>query len=580
MDHASLIATTTLECVGWLKPASERGTNALDMAASMPESSAVAVQGRLVELVRAGIRRRTPARALREAIFKAINAASAEVVQAVPLTIAVLQRASVRYVMEFETREETIHEIYDFDQLPFISAAWESFRWTGHVRQLPQRQQALVFQVLDAEIDLRNVGVHMQFAQEEGDTKEQEALNAEVAALTLQVTKLRSLLSPDALRAKDEIQSSMSAAEIQRCPAIIETTATQPAAELLSAASAMDRAGDSLAQVLPIDKDTPKYQRRKATAAWARLSNLGNTLHVLAVWLRVLANDGSSRRCMLCYRHIGYRGKNFCSQHQRQGGKRQPAREFHIARRYPEELESLSKQGQDLKAALAQVSARVLSSITADEQSQLPQDLFIPEALVRPAALLFSALRSAAPATDPELKDHIEDTWRQLVRIASEPYLSLGSCSRDDYVVMRVRQEQALRWLNWSTFFRAWWAEGYQGPGPEPFVLTGRAFDTDHPCAQGFPVPPSELVMDLLRQRAWWRASWRVDTEDYLSVTKIGKLIAAGRSLRSVAAELGVSHETVRQTMLHGSITVPTADRRLRLRKGTRSDSAPSRKRP
>lgn len=544
----------------------------------MSESGAVAAHSRLIGLVRAGIQRRTSARLLREGLFKAINAASAEVVHEVPPTIDVLRRSSARYLMEFETREEVIHEIYEFDKLPFIGAAWEAFRWTDSVRQLPPRQQALVLHALDVDFDLRNASVHMRFAQEDGDLAELESLSAEVGALTLQVSKLRALLSPDALARKEELQRTMSAAEIQRCPAVIEVSPTQPAAELLSAASAMDRAGGSLAQALPLAEGPPTSQRRKVKAAWDRLSDLGDTLHVLAVWLRALANDGGARRCVLCYRHIGYRGKNFCSQHQRQGGKRQPAREFHIARRYPEELESLSMHGRNLKAALSRAGESVLESLSADEQVQLPTGVVLPEPLIRPASLLFRALRRAAPATDPELSVLIEDSWRQMVRIAAEPFSAFAPRDKDDYVVRRVRQEQALRWLNWNTFFRGWWAEAYQGPGPDASLLAGRSFDTHHPCTQGFTAPPGELVMDLFRQRAWWRASWRVDTEDYPSVARTHQLIADGKSLRSAAAKLGVSHETVRQTMLQGGRTMPCPDRRLRIRKGAWPKAAPTRK--
>lgn len=269
--------------------------------------------------------------------------------------------------------------------------------------------------------------------------------------------------------------------------------------------------------------------------------------------------------CVLCYRHIGYRGKNFCAEHQRQAGKRQPARVFHIAQLYPEEVEHLSKTEPELKAAIAN------AALVEDERFQvtaapLPEGITIPEPLTQSASMLLAALRRASPAMGPELGGLVEDLWKELVRIAANPYVITRQASIDDVTLKRVRQEQARRWLTWNTFFKAWWAKSYEGPGASQQILTGHAYDIDHPISHGYVVPPGGVVVDLLRQRAWTRAEQRVETEAYVSVQKIRAKHKSGQSLRSVGEALNVSHETVRKTLLNATAKGGSKEQRQRAR--------------
>jgi hypothetical protein len=243
-------------------------------------------------------------------------------------------------------------------------------------------------------------------------------------------------------------------------------------------------------------------------------------------------------------------GKNFCAEHQRQGGKRQPARVFHVARIYPDELERLSKTELGLKAAIAKVAQFESERLHMSEAS-FPEGVTIPEPLIQSASILLIALRRAAPALGPELGGLVDGVWKELVQIASEPYVATGQSSRDDVTLRRLQQEKARRWLTWRTFFEAWWAKSYQGPGSSPQTLSGHGFDIDHPITQGYALAPSGVVVDLLQQRAWTRAEKRVETEAYVSVHLIRKKARSGRSLRSVGKELGVSYETVRKKLLN-----------------------------
>lgn len=556
MDAASLIAGTTLECAGWLTPA------AADCTGS-GASIARATQDRLIAVVRSAMRLRIAEQSIRELLFDAINATSKMVIADVPGTIDEVEKSGASYLMVFEAIDETIREVYSFQELPFIQEAKLSFSWMARLRDLPQRQQALVMQLLELELDLRHATVHSQFAQEDGDEQEKEKLAAEMGKLSIQLARALARLSPDALAAKNGVQKLMSPMEIHRCPPVIEAEATARAADLLSVAASMDRAGDSLIQSLPITNDTRLSSRRNAASGWVRLGDLGNTLHVLAIWLRALASDGGARRCVLCYRHIGYGGKIFCAEHQRQGGKRQPARVFHIAHLYPEEVEHLSKTEPDLKAAIAN------AALVKDERFQvtaapLPEGITIPEPLIQSASTLIAALRRASPAMGPELGGLVEHVWRELVRIAADPYVITRQASKDDVTLRRVRQEQARRWLTWNTFFKAWWAKSYEGPGASQQILTGHAYDIDHPISHGYVVPPGGVVIDLLRQRAWTRAEQRVETEAYVNVQALGRLIAEGKSLRTIAELLGVSHETVRQTLRYSQGLGLPSDKRLR----------------
>lgn len=543
MDPASLITATTLECAGWLKPvAAGNGDGGA--------TNARATQDRLVGVVRSAMRQRLSVQSVKESLFVAINATSKGVIEETPGAIDEVRRSGANYLMEFEAIDETIREVYKFEQLPFIGQAEQSFKLMAPLRELPQRQQASIIQLLELELDHFYTAVHMRFAQEDGDSQKRKKLSAEFRELELRVAQVSARLNPDAVTVKNAFQEVMSHLEVLGCPPVAEAVVTSSSAELMFAAASMDRAGDSLIQSLPITKDTKAATRSKAVAAWMRLGELGNTLQVLAIWLRALAVEGGSRRCVLCYRHIGYGGKNFCAEHQRQGGKRQPARVFHVARIYPDELERLSKTELGLKAAIAKVAQFESERLHMSEAS-FPEGVTIPEPLIQSASILLIALRRAAPALGPELGGLVDGVWKELVQIASEPYVATGQSSRDDVTLRRVQQEKARRWLTWRTFFEAWWAKSYQGPGSSPQTLNGQGFDIDHPITQGYAIPPSGVVVDLLQQRAWTRAEKRVETEAYVSVHLIRKKARSGRSLRSVGKELGVSYETVRKKLLN-----------------------------
>jgi hypothetical protein len=495
------------------------------------------------------MRQRLSVQSVKESLFAAINATSKGVIEETPGAIDEVRRSGAKYLMEFEAVDETIREVYKFEQLPFIDQAEQSFIWMARLRELPQREQASIIQLLELELDQHYTAVHMQFAQEDGNEQNRKKLSAELLKLDPQIAQVNARLNPDAVIVKNAIQKVMWHMEFLGCPPVAEAVVTSRAAELMFVAASMERAGDSLIQSLPITKDTKPATRSRAVAAWMRLGELGSTLQVLAIWLRALAAEGGSRRCVLCYRHIGFGGKNFCAEHQRQGGKRQPARVFHIARIYPDELECLSKTELGLKAAIVK-AAQFESEPFHMSEASFPEGVTIPEPLIQSGSILLIALRRAAPAMGPELGGLVEDVWKELVQVAAEPYVATGH-SREDVTLIRIQQEKARRWLTWRTFFEAWWAKSYQGFGLLPQTLSGQGFDINHPMAQGFAVPPSGVVVDLLKQRAWTRAEKRVETETYVSLRQIREKARNGRSLRSVGKELGVSHETVRKKLLN-----------------------------
>lgn len=554
MNAAGLIAVTTLECAGWL-PTSDPGRAYL---------KSVELHEQLLGIVRSSMRWRRSGDEVRAQLMEAINAASLKAIQGVPSAIEAVRSSGASYLMEFDGWDGLVRERYTFKQLPFIGEAERSFRWMAGIRRLPRGQQFGLIQLLGLEFDECNTLQHLTFAKEDGDLCQQAALKSELAALRQQVEKVLARLSAKAVAEKECILQSLHHIDLQYCPPVVEADVESRRAEILTVATAMDRAGDSLIQPMPLAAWLRSTVSRRATVAWDELCDLRSILHVLAIWLRALADDGDAKTCALCYRHLGYRGKAFCAVHQRQGGKRQPAREFHIAESYLLQVEHLVRTEPKLKEAIA--GADKLGRLAEPESKvELPAGFCVPEPLIQPALTLFGSLARVSPATGSELGRHVHELFGRLVRIAAEPYSASGQHNHEDVLVGRIRQEQSRRWLTWTTFFRAWYGEQFGSPGSSTQDLQGKAFDIDHPLVHGRALPPGELVVDLLRQRAWTWAEREIDTHAYVGMHGITRMHAQKKSLRTIAEALGVHHETVRQTLKYSSGQAGAGARRLRM---------------
>lgn len=556
MDGGSLAASTSLELHGWLieNPLTQRGGAA----------TALAVHRRLVDLASGREGRRLGQVAsesrLRSMLISEINTISADVVATVPNSLSVARESGATYLLEFEPHGgTTIRETREFKDLPFASATHALFAATRQLRSLPAALQRLVVESFDLEWQIRNADVHERFAREDDDKAQLAALRRELGALRESLRAIQRQVGPAGERMRALFLRDLSLDNLNRLRVVVETDA-EGKPELLHQVSLWyDSAAEALLQPLPLAVENTKKQVAVAKAAWSELQDNKDTLHVLAVWLRALASSTKDpRHCSVCYRHLGDGAKRFCVVHQRVSGQRQPAREFHVGRRFPTELSELLAQAE-LHDALRRVSSLV-SPLERDFQSTRTG---LPDALSQPAGKLEALLTAIEPVLGQELHPRAEQLIGSLIKAASiafQPPQDSASAT-----MAAVHRDRARRWLNWSTFLNAWYSREIPGPYSEASSIRGEESDVDHPVARGEYVDQERVAIHLVKQRAWVRAESFVDKTTYFNVAYASRRRNEGASLREIGRELGTSHEAVRQNLLAVSETGQAKAPRLRM---------------
>jgi len=555
MDGGSLAASTSVELYGWLL----RNTTTVQSEAA----TALGVHRRLVDLASGRSARRlqqvSSTSKLRTILITEINTISAAVVEKVPTAFDAAKQSGATYLLEFEPHGGgTIRETYDFDGLPFSSAKQALFGATGKLRLLPAVIQHLVVESFDLEWNIRSAVVHEGFALEDGDQAQLAVLRSELGSLRERLEAVQKRIGPEGDRIRQLFLRDLTLDNLHRLKLVIDADSDADSKSMHQVSKWFDLAAEALLQPLPFSPRNTRSQLATAKAAWSELRDHKDTLHVLAVWLRALASSSTeARHCSVCYRHLGEGSKKFCVVHQRIAGQRQPAREFHIGRRFPAELSELLAR-PELNQALRKAGS-LLPPVASALRTNRPG---VPDALSHPAGSLEAVLAALKPVLGKELQPRAEQLVRSLVKVASAAY----EYPRDSDGALEAayRRDRARRWLSWSTVLIGWYSREIPGPYAGAPSLGGYEFDVDHPAARGEYVDQGRVTLHLVKQRAWVRAGSVVDNTTYFNVAYATRRHREGASLREIARELGASHEAVRRNLLAASDSGSGKEPRLR----------------
>lgn len=533
MSAADLIAATTLECAGWLAPDAR--------------SRARRTHDKLVNIVRSTTSRGGAWDVLRRLVLNRLNKESAQVLREVPDAIAAIAASGAQYLKTLDTFEGRIEQHCMFHELPFIDFIQSFYRGMPHVRSMPAAQQMLLIRSLANSALLNRTVLHLRFASEDGaDPRERSSLRKAIKGLRSRESRFKTQMSDAARIAAHRSITAFGEIRLDEFLPLVEVLHSAKAEDLCLVADSLDSAGDHLIQFLQISDRSSESQRQAASEAWATLNELREVLHVLALWMRGLISVGTAQVevCNLCYRYIDSGASKFCLAHRRTSRRRVPARQRHISERYFSELKYLADSDAGLQSAIHRAGVVDWQEAEAG-QKFLAHDF--PARLVRPACILWCALRSSYPAIGPELEQDVESLVGELLIHACAPFRDSSLMRATDSIGQRIAQEHSVRWLTWGTFFKAWYARTYPAPAEKRPTLVGRAFDPAHPIAQGLEYSPRSVVRDLLRQRAWTRAAHYVEDVAYPSIAKLLELRDRGLSNRAIARAVGLSETTVRR---------------------------------
>lgn len=321
--------------------------------------------------------------------------------------------------------------------------------------------------------------------------------------------------------------------------------------ELVEASMWLDRTATAMYRPLPMDCAAPDGKLAVWRSAWSTYEDAGDAFAVVAAWLRCLAATSASRRCAVCYRHLGPELKKFCCVHRRTSAARQQARDLHVSKLYKASLPfqqptSPERVGKDLCAPNELEFARMTRAAREDG---LPPDL------LGSAASLAAMLRALWPVLHPGVEMKLRDHFLRFLQVVQVPYRQSSPSSPELAARLAAAQREARLWLGWEKFFLTWFGRPIAAPFASGRTI-GEGLDVDHPICDGGSVSPQKVALDLAHFRCWTTASATFDQTAYLDPEKVKALRDTGQtpgsrpqSLRRLGEILGASPEAIRKAL-------------------------------
>lgn len=472
------------------------------------------------------------------------------------------------HLWSYSERGKIKHRYATLDEFTPLTNFCEIFKFTPHVRSLPVSQQKPFVQALELVWNRNLTRVHLMFAKldcrDELIAKESQELDE----ATTKIAEILSTLAASARALLPKIEASIShnAMPHTQIPTRIAARADQDSVRWT--ANLYERVAEELSTYLEVAPKTPSEVRVTIEAAWATLRDCSQTFSVLASWLRASTISEATRRCELCYRHLGPNMKHFCVEHKRTSDKRQSARDLSVATVYKATHKKFIK---DLSNIEDLFGITALRNIEANTSLKSTAKKFVDDDLVDAAANLAALLRHLYPVIAPILQDRIAFHFQALLEAANEPFTDSARYStmkRDE--VSKIK-EIARKWLNINTFFLTFYGDSESVKAPIVFNKF-KGLDVDHPLAHDQSVLPRKLAIDLAHLKCWQAANDTFDKRFYLSMAAVSKLRSkvdpiSGRkiSLADIGKEVGASPEAVREILNFSLELSQEADRRDRI---------------
>lgn len=468
----------------------------------------------------------------------------------------------------YSQRGKIKHRYETLDKYTPLAYFYEMFKFTPRVRSLPISQQKPLVQAIELIWNRNLTCVHLSYAKQDCRDELIAKESQELDEATTKITEIMSTLGASAKALFPEIDASVShnAMPHKQIPTRIAARADQDAVRWT--ADLYERVAEELSTYLEAAPKTPSEVRVTIEAAWATLRDCGQTFSVLASWLRASTISEATRRCELCYRHLGPNMKHFCVEHKRTSNKRQSARDLGVAAVYKATHNKFIKDFSNIEDLFGITALR---NIEANTSLKSTAKKFVDNNLVDAAANLAALLRHLYPIIAPILQDRIAFHFQALLEAANQPFTDsaiYSAMKRDE--VSKIK-EMARKWLNINTFFLTFYGDAASVKAPIIFNRFN-GLDVDHPLVHGQSVLPRKLAIDLAHLKCWQAANDTFDQRFYLSMATVSKLRStvdpiSGRkmSLADIGEEVGASPEAVREILDFSLELSQEADRRDRI---------------
>lgn len=538
---------------------------------ALPSGAAVGVHNRLAAIALSAASSPKATERLRRLLLTEIDQTTGALLGLGMACVRELRDARGMYAYEAcDSSGNVTVERFGIDEVPPTSSALLVFRAAQSLRQrVPPKQQIGVVHMLALEAELTATEAGLAAAVLA------DASAGEVSRLQRDVALVREAMQQGSAKLQRAALSWLEAKQ-NYVSSLAWTTWTLPVAlspdssdaEVLAAADGLERLSHAMYRPLPIDSSIPTEQLKAIERGWSIYEDCGTAWAVMAVWLRCIAATDESRRCNICYRHLGSGMRRYCSVHTRTAKKRQKSRDLHVASLYRTSAQAFLQSGA---GGLLEAGARIFHPTDISDLCSVAKGCDVPEPLVVPAATLSAILRELLPVLEPSLQDLAKLHFIRLLSLARTPFDREPAGDFMERVTSSRQRHAAPKWLCLEVFVETWFCSDVVIPWTDNVIL-GEGLDADHPIRASRSVLPSKLVIDLSFMRCWKLVGTLFDENAYLNFQSVAALRSRrdGKldhppSLAAIGAILGVSPEAVRKTLRHMDDPGSVASRRARV---------------
>jgi len=560
MNVDDLRARVTVATLGWLP----------GVAKALPSGSAVGVHDRLLALTYRAAASIRAADRLRRVLLAEIDRTTDALIVSVLGCLRELDDAGCAFSFDaHDSAGNVTVERFGIDEVPPVSSAVRVFRAAQSLRKLMPRQQFDAMRMLSLQAELTASEASLYSSQLAGASDAEVSELRDVETIVRKKIYALTLQLPSAtLNWLDSDENYVASVTWTTWCLPVSFLPTSTDAELLEASQWFEQLSRNIYRPLPIDTAIPAARLIAIERAWSVYEDCGSAYGVLSIWLRCIAATDVSRRCDICYRHLGSGMRRYCSIHTRTAKKRQKARELHVAALYRKSIQVFL---QSTPSSLRDAASAVLGPTGIPSMLSVARANEVPDALLLPSATLAATLRELWPVLQPSLQDLVQEHFHRVLSLARQPFDQTPSGDFEERAINSMQRHLAPRWLCLDIFIETWFCSNVVVPWAGTLTV-GEGLDVDNPIRSSRSVLPLKLSIDLSFMRLWVLVSKLFDEHAYLNYRSVSALrnqqdgaLNRQASLVEIGAILGASAEAVRETLHPVSCTEAVTPRRKRV---------------
>lgn len=480
---------------------------------------------------------------IRTLFIPVLNACTLEVLQKALKSIVQISRSNVMYKVHTPEDSGIGEDDFEwgFDDIPLIGDPLRALQNMDALRRDHANDQWSALKLLLAIEDLSNALIAPALEAAYRPTAKPWA-DRKVKAAELKVEVLKSTVPKDVQALVEETFRCFQNHPEGTYPLAVALPAASREFEFLALASSYENLARELRKPFTWVIDGLPRESRLAENGWRTYEACGVAFRVIACWLRALGNlNHDNKKCQYCYRHRMLKLR--CGEHPSKVNDSPEARKGRAI--YPIYVDLLLKLSEDsgvrnaLDASLV-VNAADWKPILLEQRAKR-----IPKALRRSVAILVVQIRRIQAVLGPRFESEVRCLYLEMEKAAIEAVTTTITDKAS-----KPRADKASCSMNLKNFLILWFGRlGSEFSATFP-GLKARGYDPYHPVVQNGNFLDSDVVIDLLRQRAWFEAESQFSVGTTLPDRKLMRERRKGPkplSFREIGKEFGCSHETVRR---------------------------------